>query len=564
MTIPLLLFLHLQLEELARSNALLVIEGDMMERFIARRGNKGTLMHDGGGSRAPNNLLPDQKIDLATEELEHSKTDVKNVALKGQTTIETLDALIKQSDLKLLDVRKEAYEFKRDVVLRGETEKGDGKIAAEAVVRFFEDGLRSKDTMIDKLRLKNTGLRAELAKLQAGVQSKAEASGVLHYIDFHQMQIENSQAKEKIEERNTELMRLKLTAGMAVSTLTKLRERVAEGVKEALRLRNENKVRSALLEKLKHENIAIAEIVEKQSELAAKLVSAARSARLMPQTIDYVEMNRTQATLKHEIDAWVRKVEVAELRAKGAKAKARASGIAISMPVMMLPSSRGDSSEFHIGGRGEGASAQGRTLSSSFFGSTSSSPAAVGAARGPGSEVASGARGRTAASDFSAGASTAGASMRTPQNIELHQLKEHNSGMTSSGGLSAAVGNASKRPPVAAALPSSSKTFMLASGGHLPNYTTPVSFGSTTNAPATGKRPMGSVTGATKVKPEGFRDAGFKPPRGAGGGFPGQITSGAAKGHSDGPKLFTGVPPRNNNIAQARGAFGEGKYEDEE
>ena len=90
MTIPLLLFLHLQLEELARSNALLIIEGDMMERFIARRGNKGTLMHD-GGSRAPNNLLPDQKIDLATEELEHSKTDVKNVALKGQTTIETLD-----------------------------------------------------------------------------------------------------------------------------------------------------------------------------------------------------------------------------------------------------------------------------------------------------------------------------------------------------------------------------------------------------------------------------------------------------------------------------------------
>jgi hypothetical protein len=531
----------------------------MMERYIARRGNKSTLVND-GAVKAPNNLLPDQKIDLATEELEQSKVDVKNVAVKGETTIETLNALIKQSDLKLLDVRKDAYEFKRDVVLRGETEKGDGKIAAEAVVRFFEDGLRSKDTMIDKLRLKNTGLRAELAKLQAGLQSKAEASGVLHYIDFHQLQIENSQAKEKIEEKNTELMRLKLTAGMAVSTLTKLRERVAESVKEASRLRTENKVRAALLEKLKHESIAIAEIVERQSELAAKLVAAARSARLMPQTIDYVEMNRTQATLKHEIDAWARKVEVAELRAKGAKAKAKASGIALSMP-MMLPASRGNSSEFNGGRGGVGASAQGRTLSSSFFGSTSSSPAAVGAARGPGSEIASGARGRTAGSDFSAGASTTGASLRTPQNVELHQLKEHNNTGMTSGGLSAAIGNASKRPPVA--LPNS-KAFMLASGGHLPNFSAPVSFGSTTNAPTTGKRPMGSVTGATKIKPEGFRDAGFKPPRGAGGGFPGQITSGAAKGRPEGPRLITGVPPRNNQ-AQIREAFGEGKYgEDEE
>jgi hypothetical protein len=528
----------------------------MMERFITRRGQKGSLhLHhlEGGNvhSHAPSNLLPDQKLDLATEELEHAKNDVKGVASKGETTIETLEALIQQSDLKLLDVRKEAYEFKRDVVLRGETEKGDGKIAAEAVVRFFEDGIRSKDTIIDKLRLKNTGLRAELAKLQAGVQSKAEASGVLHYIDFHQMQIENSQAKEKIEEKNSELMRLKLTTGSAVSTLTRLRERVAESVKEANRLRNENKVRSALLEKLKHENVAIAEMVEKQGELAAKLVAAARSARLMPQTIDYVEMNRTQATLKHEIDAWARKVEVAELRAKGARAKAKASGISLSMP-MVLPASRGDS-EFN---NGRGASAEGRTLSSSFFGSTSSSPSANGVIRGPGSEVTSGSRGRTAASDFSAGASTTGASMRTPQNAELHQLKEHDTGMTSGGGggggLTNAVGNVTKRPPI-----QPSKSILMASGGHLPNFTAPVSFGSTTNAPTTGKRPMGSITGATKVKPEGFRDVGYKPPRGSGGGFPGQITSSTGKSHADGPKLFTGAPPRKNNIAS------DGKYSEE-
>ena len=36
---------------------------------------------------------------------------------------------------------------------------------------------------------------------------------VLHEVDFNQLQIENKQYQEKIEERNQELLRLKLKAG---------------------------------------------------------------------------------------------------------------------------------------------------------------------------------------------------------------------------------------------------------------------------------------------------------------------------------------------------------------
>ena len=36
---------------------------------------------------------------------------------------------------------------------------------------------------------------------------------VLHEVDFNQLQIENKQYQEKIEERNQELLKLKLKAG---------------------------------------------------------------------------------------------------------------------------------------------------------------------------------------------------------------------------------------------------------------------------------------------------------------------------------------------------------------
>jgi Domain of unknown function (DUF4201) len=41
----------------------------------------------------------------------------------------------------------------------------------------------------------------------------------LHYIDFHQLQIENKQYVGRIEERNEELLRLKMTTGRTVQAL---------------------------------------------------------------------------------------------------------------------------------------------------------------------------------------------------------------------------------------------------------------------------------------------------------------------------------------------------------
>ncbi len=77
--------------------------------------------------------------------------------------------------------------------------------------------------MVDKLRLNNTTLRNQRAKLMAQHRQKEEMGEVLHEVDFDQLKIENSQFLEIIDGKNKELLRLKLTAGKILQELTFLR-----------------------------------------------------------------------------------------------------------------------------------------------------------------------------------------------------------------------------------------------------------------------------------------------------------------------------------------------------
>lgn len=105
---------------------------------------------------------------------------------------------------------------------------------AEKVIRYMEETLRKKDSVIDKLRLKNATLKSQIAKVEGQLKQKArramnntahataarvaahwclhlllcscpvvtpahaqeEMGDVLHYIDFHQLQIENKQVRD--------------------------------------------------------------------------------------------------------------------------------------------------------------------------------------------------------------------------------------------------------------------------------------------------------------------------------------------------------------------------------
>ena len=94
--------------------------------------------------------------------------------------------------------------------------------------------------MAVKLRLKNATLKQQYTKVEQSLQQKEDMGEVLHVIDFDQLKIENQQYLEKIEDRNNELLRLKLTTGNTVQ-VARARARKPRGAKSARKPRGRAK-----------------------------------------------------------------------------------------------------------------------------------------------------------------------------------------------------------------------------------------------------------------------------------------------------------------------------------
>lgn len=239
-----------------------------------------------------------------------------------------VQAMLEQTDLRITALKHEAYEFKRDVVIGGQHPR-NGRTMAEKVVKYFEDQIRAKDALADKLRLKNQTLRAVQAKLETSLRQKEEAGDVLHYIDFHQLQIENKQHLARIEERNNELLRLKLSTGQTVQSLNGMKSKLSDAARAIVRLRAEMRARTALLGKLQAENASLSEAVARAQERAEAMVRAARASADLPTVLDYIELTALQTGLHKELTAAARKLEIAELTAHQATLKAQQAGLPI-------------------------------------------------------------------------------------------------------------------------------------------------------------------------------------------------------------------------------------------
>ena len=76
---------------------------------------------------------------------------------------------------------------------------------------------------------------------------------VLHEVDFNQLKIENSQYLEKIDERNQDLLRLKLMATNVLQVLNTYKKKLSVLTMESDRLKSEINQRKDLMGKIDSE-----------------------------------------------------------------------------------------------------------------------------------------------------------------------------------------------------------------------------------------------------------------------------------------------------------------------
>ncbi|KAJ3333626.1 hypothetical protein HDU93_008438 [Gonapodya sp. JEL0774] len=326
------------LEELTKKNENLELENKMFASFLGRVGNQGggdgkktadelanngivggqTMAGDatqtssqgaasqatpqvgrraakkGGGTKTkeahaqPVALTPDQKAEIATRELEEQRDEMERKKTEWERIQDSLKAEMEELEVRQMEYKKLTYEFQRDVVVGGVNER-TGKVIAEKVVRDYEDRLRAQDTLVTKLRLKSSTLRTTLHKLRTQLHQKEEMGEVLHAIDFDQLQIENRQYVAKIEERNAEVVALKVVAGRGVGILNHYKQSLASLTTTCARLRADITSRTELLSKLRAEHAAVKDELERQNRVRQELEDMGKGCKV-PEVIEYVDL----------------------------------------------------------------------------------------------------------------------------------------------------------------------------------------------------------------------------------------------------------------------------------
>ncbi|KAJ1328493.1 hypothetical protein BSLG_010225 [Batrachochytrium salamandrivorans] len=257
-------------------------------------------------------LTSEQKSEIATRELEELRDEIQHQQEEWEKLIDNYKAEIEEVEIRVSEIKKAMYEFKRDIVQQAVNQR-TGKVMAERVIRYFEDKIRSKDATIEKVRLKNVTLKAQKNKLHLQLKQKEEMGEVLHAIDFDQLQIENKQYLQKIDERNAELLKLKLTAGKTVQTLNYYKKKLQVLSSESSRLSVEIVQRKDLLRKLISESEMVHKDKQKSERLNGWLLKQLDDYKV-PDVMDYVLVKASQHDMKKRLKGWERKVEIATMQ----------------------------------------------------------------------------------------------------------------------------------------------------------------------------------------------------------------------------------------------------------
>lgn len=334
-------------ELLAKQNRLFEACLHRMELDLAKQQENDSFDHikhsRGRGSRhhqQEHELTINQLHTLAITEQEVRTKQLQDLEENVARDKSLLKAITEATKIRINEMRKEAYEFKRDIVVGGANAQ-TGHIMAEKVIRYFQEKKKQKIGLLEKIKVKNNVLKVQRAKMDQQVRQKKEQGESLCSIDFHQLQIKNRQFEDNKKACDDELINLKKTTSKTVQTLNKQKRRLSEltGIQERLigNIEHRLQVLRRLEPAARRDAIAegLIKTSEKQTELGKvekevererkknKKFKKQQSNPDMPQVLDYVNQKSEMYELEAAVRNWERKVEIIEMASRRARVTIR-------------------------------------------------------------------------------------------------------------------------------------------------------------------------------------------------------------------------------------------------
>ena len=163
-----------RLEAMEKNNEQIKRENQLFESYLLRKSKEERRTDDDAKNaqkqknkmlaNTPQKLSPEQKYEIASQELETLKSNIEEGRDKSETLLERLKAILEGTDLSIAEIRKEAFDFGRFL---SAAENGRiGKYDAEKLSKYMVDKLKQKEALIDKLQSKNLSLKVQILKAE--------------------------------------------------------------------------------------------------------------------------------------------------------------------------------------------------------------------------------------------------------------------------------------------------------------------------------------------------------------------------------------------------------------
>ncbi|XP_034391515.1 coiled-coil domain-containing protein 113 isoform X2 [Cyclopterus lumpus] len=318
--------LHDQVEKLKRSNAALLAEIDMFERFIGRIDPRDLVSQAGGdgpgaagasnleggvrGRRSRSNipeplqqLTLEQKLYVAQREVMETRQDQEKVRQRYERIQDNYKASLKEAELRLAEIRMAQKRFDSKLL---KTMKDNRLEMTEPgkVLQYIKD--KSKATQLEKFMLKNQTLKAHEKKLQQQLQQKKEM-GKAEYEDIFQ-----GYSEQRIDKNLDELQ---VNNSKVLRVLGTHKEKLQSVTLEAAELSNDLTNRKQLLEKIEAK-IQHAEEERLKAEALNQRLRRQMSDYQAPDIAEYMLVKDKHKKLQRSIRTWERKFGVAEMAVK--------------------------------------------------------------------------------------------------------------------------------------------------------------------------------------------------------------------------------------------------------
>jgi chromosome segregation ATPase len=294
-----------RLANFERLNERLVLENALLEDVAGR-------LHVDIGSTTVTESLPltiESLSLICRQEIRMLNSKVSTAKLNNEHDEKDLRLQIDIAEQAILELQKDTFEFKQEVVI-GSMNPKTGDPISEQVIKYFENKLINQSSRIKELFDKAHQLKSKILK----ANKKLESAGTdYQYIDFHQLQIQSQHLTRQSEETRSELSAVRSKFRTVSKNLIDLQaakkdvESSITSVSSELTILKENLVKYLLdIKKVKADrNLALKE-VEDLKNLKAKMSFKHEemfdAMKLIQQQVQIQALNRSKKVLERKME----------------------------------------------------------------------------------------------------------------------------------------------------------------------------------------------------------------------------------------------------------------------